>query len=457
MIVMGEIRSRSPNYAILDIRTSHEEIPCRLPIKFGRSVVTKALVLSVEVDVENRAGDAATGRGSMGLGSPWSFPSPAVPDEQRFAAMKQVGERYAALLGRYTAAAHPIDIWLELEPELHRIARQVGDELELAEPVPKLCAHVCASPVDAALHDAFGKVNGICAYDGYGPEFMERDLSAYLGPGFEGRYIADYLEPSYRPEIEAFHMVGGLDKLTQDELTPDDPQDGQPVSLDQWIERDGVFCLKLKLNGRDIEWDLARTRDVAQVATEALARKGIDELHLTVDFNEVCEAPEYVVEYLDRLREAQPRSYDALLYVEQPVARDLASHRFRMDDAAARKPILVDESLCSPDDIEVARELGWSGIALKACKGQSATLLCLCRAVDSGMVYAVQDSCNNGYPMIQSAGLTARTRPLKGFEYNSRQFRPAGNEPFMDEYRTLFQVRDGFVRTECIKPLGLGY
>jgi len=434
--------------SVREVRTSHEEIPCRLPIKFGRSIVTRAIVLTVEVDVENRAGNAAVGLGSMGLGSPWSFPNPEVPDEKRFKAMTDIGERYAAALREYSGVAHPIDIWLELEPDLYRIAREVGEELDLPEPIPKLCAHVSASPFDAALHDAFGKVNGICTYDGYGPEFVRHDLGAYLGSALDGRYIADYLQPSYGPKVEAFHLVGGLDKLTREELTPDDPDDGHPVSLDQWIDRDGVFCLKLKLNGRDIDWDLQRTEDVVTVATERLEPKGIDELWLTVDFNEVCEAPEYVVEYLEKLRAQQPRAYESLIYVEQPVARDLETHQFRMDEIAKLKPVLVDESLCCPDDVDVARDLGWSGIALKACKGQTSALLSLCRAVANGMVYAVQDSCNNGYPMIQSAGLTARIRPLKGFEYNSRQFRPAGNERFLDEYESLFRVRDGLVLTE---------
>jgi len=442
---------------VRDVRVSYEDIPCRLPLKFGRSVVTRAKVLTAAVEVANRRGDVAVGCGSMGLGSPWSFPTQEVSDEQRFRAMTEIGDRYGAALREHEGCAHPIDMWLELEPELYRIAREVGDELDLAEAVPKLCSHVCASPFDAALHDGFGKVNGICSYDGYGPEFMDRDLSAYLGPEFEGRYICHYLGPSYRRNIEAFHLVGALDKLRRSELTADDPEDGYPVSLDQWIERDGVFCLKLKLNGRDIEWDLSRTADVVSVAQEVLGEKGISELYLTVDFNEVCESPEYVVEYLEKLRDEQPRSYEALLYVEQPVHRDLARHEFRMDGIARLKHVLVDESLCAPDDVEVARQLGWSGIALKACKGQSAALLCLCRAVDSGMVYAVQDSCNNGYPLIQSAGLTARISPLKGFEYNSRQFRPEGNARFMQEYGTLFTVANGFVLTEFIKPLGLGY
>jgi len=36
--------------------------------------------------------------------------------------------------------------------------------------IPALTTFLCASPIDAALHDAFGKVNKISSYQGYGPD-----------------------------------------------------------------------------------------------------------------------------------------------------------------------------------------------------------------------------------------------------------------------------------------------
>ena len=54
---------------------------------------------------------------------------------------------------------------------------------------------------------------------------------------------------------------------------------GFPVTLDEWIERDGLTFLKIKLRGDDAEWDLER---IVQVGKRALA-KGV--LWLTCDFN----------------------------------------------------------------------------------------------------------------------------------------------------------------------------
>jgi len=64
-------------------------------------------------------------------------------------------------------------------------------KLNLKEEIPLLGALVCASPIDAALHDAFGKVNEISTYDGYGPKFMDKHLGYLLGQKYKGKYIAN--------------------------------------------------------------------------------------------------------------------------------------------------------------------------------------------------------------------------------------------------------------------------
>ena len=54
---------------------------------------------------------------------------------------------------------------------------EVTRELKLPLPVPKLCVLVTASPVDAAIHDAFGKLHGRSSYTVCG-----QDLSATISP-----------------------------------------------------------------------------------------------------------------------------------------------------------------------------------------------------------------------------------------------------------------------------------
>ena len=105
---------------------------------------------------------------------------------------------------------------MEVKQEILRGARRLASTFGLGK-VPDFLVLVATSAIDAALHDAFGRVNGISSYQVYGPKTMERDLSFYLGQGFEGSYPSDFLRPPKR-RMPIFHLVGALDKLTTDEV-----------------------------------------------------------------------------------------------------------------------------------------------------------------------------------------------------------------------------------------------
>lgn len=446
----GAIRVRDVEVAFSDERA-------RAPLKFGAVVMAEVTFCRVRVEVENRAGAVADGWGGIFLADFWSFPTPKLDHATRDGAMRRVVERYARAMRGLRDYGHPIDLALSLDDELGRILRDVTAELSLPVPLNRLTGLVCASPFDAALHDAFGNVNGIDTYDGYGPEWIDHDLGPYLGPAFRGRYPGDYVKPAYDPTVPIFHLVGGLDKLTRRELDAGDPKDAWPVSLDDWIEREGLFCLKVKLVGNDLAWDLDRIARVTAVADEVLRRQGRSELYLSLDTNEQCGAPEYMVELLERLRAEHPRAYAATLYVEQPTERDLAAHRHDMRRLASLKPVLIDESLTDLPAFDLAMELGWSGIALKTCKGQSHSLLFLAKATDAGIPYSVQDLTNPSLALIHSVGFAARIRTIKGVEANSRQFFPESSRAERAAHPDLFDVRDGVVSTTSLRGTGLGY
>lgn len=429
----------------------------RVPLKFGAVVMDRVTYCQVRATVENRHGERASGFGAIFLADFWGFPSPLVPHPQRDRAMREVVRRFAKTVEDYEGYAHPLDIFLETEEELRRINAHVCTELGLAEEMPFLGALVCASPVDAALHDGFGNVNGICTYDGYSREFMAHDLGYYLGPEFEGKYPADYLRPAYLSQLPIFHLVGGLDKLRASELDESDPQDGLPVSLDQWVEREGLICLKVKLRGNDLDWDVERMLEVSRVAHEGGDGRGVEQLYFSADTNEQCEGPEYLIEMLRRIEEADRRTFEELLYLEQPTERDLTAHRFDMHELSDIKPVVVDESLTTIEDLELAMELGWSGIALKTCKCQSSDLLFIAKAAEAGIPYTVQDLTNPGIALIQSVGLAARSYPLLGVEANSRQFFPATSKPERRVHPGLFNVVEGRVSTASMRGTGFGY
>ncbi|MCC6680714.1 MAG: hypothetical protein IT445_07410, partial [Phycisphaeraceae bacterium] len=62
-------------------------------------------------------------------------------------------------------------------------------------------------------------------------------------------------------------------------------------------------------------------------------------------------------------------AYRALEMIEQPTGRDIARYAYDWHPVAARKPVMVDEGLMTLASMPLAREQGWSGFALKTCKG----------------------------------------------------------------------------------------
>ncbi len=442
---------------VVEARVSFSDEKARVPLKFGKVVMEAATYAEVEVTVENQAGNTAKGHGGIFLSHVWAFPNPAISPEVKDRAMRELVRQFAGKLTEVREFLHPVRLFLTLEEELRCLCRQTTVNYRLPEEFPFLAGLVCASPADAAVHDAFGLVNDICTYDGYGKEFMP-ELSTFLGADFPGRYLADYLRPVYQQQIPVFHLVGGLDKLREKEVTPEDPCDGLPVSLEKWIETERLFCLKVKLRGNDLDWDISRTTEVSRVAHEVYRRLNEKkEIFLSVDTNEVCESPDYIVEMLSRIREKDSQTYREILYVEQPTGRDLTRYNFDMTAIARLKPVLVDESLTGIQEFYQAKKLGWSGLALKTCKGHSMELLLAALASHHGLPYTIQDLTNPKLALIHSAGFAARTYPMMGVEANAHQFFPFSSLVEGKVHPGIFSRRGGYLHLNTLGRTGLGY
>lgn len=451
--------SMNSDIRVLNVATFKADTVCRTPLKFGAVVVDELPIGYARVTVENEGGKVATGWGAMFLMDLWAWPASRASHQAKNEVMCELLDAYGQLLSSFKGFAHPIEIFMETESDLQRLSQEICRRLTPGEEMPFLGALVCASPLDHALHDAFGNVNGIDSYLGYGPEYMSFDLSRYLGPEFKDVYPSQFLRQDYLSSIPVFHLVGGLDLLRREEVGEDLPQDGIPNSLDEWVERDGIFCLKVKLRGNDMAWDVRRTLEVSRVyhrVGESIRRDLPGRPYLSVDTNEQCESPQYMVEYLHRVREQESRVFDEVLYIEQPTERDLRAREWDMRPISKLKPVFIDESLTSIQDFRLAVELGWSGIALKSCKCLSSDLLFVPMAELAGIPYSVQDLTNPSLALIESVGLAARTHPLKGVEANSRQFFPQANELVAAVHPELCHVTSGLARTGSIRGMGLG-
>ena len=118
---------------------------------------------------------------------------------------------------------------------------------------------------------------------------------------------------------------------------------------------------------------------------------------------------------------------------------------------------VIDESLVDYESLLLAQELGYSGVALKACKGQSEALLMAAAAQKFGMFLCVQDLTCPGASFLHSASLAARIPGVAAIEGNARQYCPVANRGWAERFPTMFHITDGTVGTAVLDGPGLGF
>jgi L-alanine-DL-glutamate epimerase-like enolase superfamily enzyme len=447
--------AKATDVMVQEINFGYEDYLYRTPIKFGGSVVDRVTLLNVDCVVKNKAGKTAKGFGSMPMGNVWSFPSKQMTYDETLGAMKALADRILAIIRKYTEYGHPVDIGHNLEPEFAKAAAEVSRDLRLKEPIPHLCTLCTASPFDASIHDAFGKLYGLSCYKTYGPDFMSYDLSHYLGPKFKGEYLSQYVQQTPKPRMPMYHLVGAVDPIVEADIKKR-INDGLPETLPEWINYNGLTNIKIKLNGDDVKWDIDRVVRVEKTTAETQAKRGVSKWVYSLDFNERCPNVGYLLEFLKKVKEQAPAGFDRIQYIEQPTARDLKANRHNvMHEASKLRPVVIDESLSDVAALDLAQEMGYTGAALKACKGQTQALLMAAAAQKKRMFLCVQDLTCPGASLIHSAGLSAHVPGVAAIEANSRQYVPIANKEWVKKLPEIFVVKDGTMRTAVLNRPGL--
>jgi L-alanine-DL-glutamate epimerase-like enolase superfamily enzyme len=428
----------------------------RIPLKFGTETVTHVTCARVRMTVENSLKQRADGWGETPLSVTWVWPS-ALSYDVREQALKDFCAELAHAWVNVETKGHPLEVGHAfIEEELGRLHGRFNARRSETEQMPWLAALVCCSAFDLALHDAYGNLNKVELYKTYNARFMNQDLSANLEPAsknvsFAKRYPEDFFPAQIPLSLPAWHLVGGKDLLDKSELTGTEPNDGYPVLLPDWIERDGLRCLKIKLRGNDFDWDYERLLAVGKIAIA----KGVD--WLTADFNCTVTDPAYVNSMLDKLCVDSPRIYGMVLYVEQPFPYEIEENPIEVRSVSARKPLFMDESAHDWKLVRLGRELGWTGVALKTCKTQTGAILSLCWAKAHGMTLMVQDLTNPMLAQISHVLLAAHAGTIMGVETNSMQFYPDASLPEANIHRGIYQRRNGQVDLGSIQGSGFGY
>lgn len=409
------------------------------------------------MQVVDRMGQTAYGWGETPLSAQWAWPG-SLSIVERQAAMMAFCRRLGEAWCEYEKWGHALEIGDAFQFDvLDRLAVEFNLDRDPEAYLPRLASLVCCSPFDMALHDAYGVLHGVPVYDTYNAEYLSNDLSEFLTPAFGSsidfrqRYPSDYLAASPAIELPVWHLVGGLDPLEPGDASNGLPQDGYPNFLADWIDRDGLYCLKVKLRGDDLEWDYNRLLRVGRLGLSRGVR------WLSADFNCTVRDPAYVTEVLDRLAAEEPRLFEMISYIEQPFPYELEEHRIDVHSVAERKPIFLDESAHDWRLIMLGRSLGWNGVALKTCKTQTGAILSLCWARAHGMSLMVQDLTNPMLAQIPHVLLAAHGNTMMGVESNAMQFYPDASSFEARVHPGLYARTDGHLHLSTIRGPGFGY
>jgi L-alanine-DL-glutamate epimerase-like enolase superfamily enzyme len=416
---------------ILDADVNFTSQPLAMPLHLSSGVIRSLTLAEASVVIQIN-GREATGRGAIYLSDVWAWPDQALTHEQRDKSLRDLCERIAADMPVRLRGedVHPLELGLRL----HDFACH---EMSVSPDPTLLARAMCASPFDAAIHDAAGIALERSAFDLYDDSVAIPIADRYFPETGACRAVAAAIRPP-RAELDAWYIISRDDVLERTMIPA--------------IKKHGYRCYKLKITGHHNDADVARTVQVYRKARES----GVPEPRISIDSNEANPSAESVMDYLEKLQATDANAYEALAYVEQPTHRDICAHAHDWRDVARRKPVLLDEGLTELHLLGEARRQGYSGFALKTCKGHSMLLVAAAWALRHGILLSLQDLTNPGLALIHAALVGSRLPTINGVELNSPQFTPAANQEFAARLPQLFEPRGGVHRLPERIPFGLG-
>ena len=301
----------------------------------------------------------------------------------------------------------------------------------LAEQIPRLAAALALGPIDNALHDAWALCAGRHAFDLYSSVSIREKLRLGLR--------------STRTHLPIQHVVGIHDPLVTD------AEPGGLRSLKAWVASDGIAHVKVKVGGHDPDEDANRVAEVYQVLASTAARVG----SISIDPNEGYHDTDGVLAMLTSLRRQAPAAYLRLAYIEQPISRESIPDPRGMRAVGKHIPVVADEAVAGVEELIGLSDQGWSGLVIKAAKGQTLALRSYSLARAGALFVTIQDLTAVDLALEHSARLASRLRlSSPAFEYNSRQYAPHANADLALRRPALVQVEEG--RIVVGPPAGSG-
>lgn len=451
---------------VTDIRLLERPVPLRLPFRYGSVTLREASQAFVRAHVETGAG-AAWGVAAELLAPRWFDKDPRLSDAQTVQQLRR-----ALFLAR--------PCYLDREPApAFALAVDALEQVVVAgrdAGLPPLAAAFGPALIDRAVLDAACRASSVSFFDAVRANLPGLD-AARAAPDLDGFDLAGFLA-SLSPlrQVEARHTVGLLDPLADGSAGADAVDDGLPVSLEAVIARYRPRWFKLKAGG-DADADLARLAAVAAV----LDRGTGGAYRVTLDGNEQYHGVPAFADFLARLRAhpALSRLRDAIAFVEQPLAREIALER-EVSAITALYPAIIDESDDGYPAFPRARALGYAGVSSKQCKGLYKAIVNAARCTrwnaaggaPRAFLSGEDLSCQGGVSVQQDLAL-ASLLGIRHVERNGHHFAGATPGASPAEHRALLtahpdlyvdvgrraalRIRDGVIETGSLSGPGFAH
>ena len=351
----------APLLSVEEIAFHERPVRLRMPFRFGVVTLTEAPQLFVTARIRLKDGREGVGMSAELMVPKWFDKSPDLTNEQNFGQLRTAARIAADLYVSETDPRTAFGLHAALDAAHRAACAEAG--------FPGLVASFGTAVVDRAVLDALLRLEGLSLFEGARRNVF--GLSEALTPDLAGVDLGAFLEglrPA--PHIAARHTVGLVDPLTAADMAPDARlDDGLPETLEEVIRDYGVDHFKLKVSG-DIDADLARLRAIAAVLDRGPAYRA------TLDGNEQYRDAAGVLALWQAIAAdpALARLRDAILFIEQPIARAVALEA-DVSELAALKPVEIDESDDGLAAFPAAIALGYTGVSSKSCKGLYRALL----------------------------------------------------------------------------------
>jgi hypothetical protein len=346
--------SNAPLVGIEAIDLYERDVRLRMPFRFGVVTLTAAPQAFARVRVRLPDGRSAEGGAAELLAPKWFDKDPALSNEDNFDQLR----RSLGIARELYQAGEPATAF-------GHFTRHYQDQIDRAaqEGLNRLVANFGPALIDRAILDAVCRGLGRSFHDvirrnvaGIGATPLCPDLA-----GFDFDAFLANLQPA--STISARHTVGLVDPITADDQETR-VDDGLPETLEEVVKAYGHRWFKLKVGG-DIAADVDRLARIASVLDRVEGG-----YRATLDGNEQYADVDGIIELWHRMRADQrlARLCRSVSFIEQPIKRQAALSQ-NVSGLSTQRPVIIDESDDSLDAFVQGRQMGYTGVSSKTCKG----------------------------------------------------------------------------------------